>query len=371
MNEAEKIKIEENAPTEVQNEKSQWNAITVLSVIMALVIGFLVAMTFSARSKTNETDIYTARAELAAKTSAINEERARQGLPPIEGVGADSPEQIAARLTRDATTLANYSDRFRTLLTEKDAIISQKNDQLLNSEEARKGISSQLVRVQGQFDKVSVDSLSTDSLRQQLNDANKNIQLLQSKLATMNSRPSSDEIAKANARIAELEALLAKAQLPAAAPVKLFAESEKDLYPAGQELFRALRELDDKSDMEIAAAYNRFASQLNATQLKDIRFATGSSQMNPADQLSLADGVSNVPEGALLLVVGYASTTGNSDANRQLSSDRATQVATNLDQAKPTNQIVQAVFLGQTNRFSSRIPERNQVCEVWQITSKK
>jgi hypothetical protein len=35
--------------------------------------------------------------------------------------------------------------------------------------------------------------------------------------------------------------------------------------------------------------------------------------------------------------------------------------------AKPSNQVVQAVFLGQTKRFSSRIPERNQVCEVWQI----
>jgi hypothetical protein len=31
---------------------------------------------------------------------------------------------------------------------------------------------------------------------------------------------------------------------------------------------------------------------------------------------------------------------------------------------------VQAVYLGQTDRFSSRVPERNQICEVWRIRRK-
>ena len=71
--------------------------------------------------------MYSLQAELASRTATVNAERARQGLPPIEGVGTDSPEQIASRLTKDAATLANYSDRFRTLLSDKDTIIADKN----------------------------------------------------------------------------------------------------------------------------------------------------------------------------------------------------------------------------------------------------
>jgi outer membrane protein OmpA-like peptidoglycan-associated protein len=294
-------------------------------------------------------------------------------MPPIEGVGSDSPEQIASRLTKDAATLANFSDRFRTLLSEKDTIIADKNTSLLNSEQARQALSSQLGKIQTQLEKALADSGSSDLLRQQLNEARNGLAPLQEKLAIYSARPTQEELNAAKARIAELQAEIEalKAQPEPAAPVKLFAESEADLSPAAQALFRGLASLDDKSDMEISSAYNRFASQFNATFLKDIRFPTSSSQLNPADKFALGDSVANLPDGALLLVVGYASTTGNADANRLLSSDRATQVASNLDIAKPGNQVVQAVFLGQTARFSSRIPERNQVCEIWQINPKK
>ena len=125
--------------------------------------------------------------------------------------------------------------------------------------------------------------------------------------------------------------------------------------------------MEDKSDLEISAAYNRFATQYRASFLKEVRFPAGSAQLNDADRMSIAEAIGNLPEGSMVLVVGYASTTGNADANRKLSSDRATIVAGNIDISKPGNQPVQAVFLGQTNRFSSRIPERNQVCEIWQL----
>jgi flagellar motor protein MotB len=58
------------------------------------------------------------------------------------------------------------------------------------------------------------------------------------------------------------------------------------------------------------------------------------------------------------------------DANRALSSDRATAVARILDAAKKPGQRVQAAYLGQTDRFGSSSPERNQICEVWQIVPK-
>jgi outer membrane protein OmpA-like peptidoglycan-associated protein len=83
--------------------------------------------------------------------------------------------------------------------------------------------------------------------------------------------------------------------------------------------------------------------------------------------MAIAEAIADAPEGAMFFIVGYASTTGNADENRKLSSNRATIVASNLEQSKPGNQMVQAVYLGQTKRFSSQTPERNQVCEIWQI----
>jgi outer membrane protein OmpA-like peptidoglycan-associated protein len=372
---------EENSPSQTNNvtvqtptgDRLSVSTTMILSIVVALLVGFLVAISLNKNKQTKQTDLYAAQAELATRTATVNEERARQGMPPIEGVGSDSPEQIASRLTKDAATLANFSDRFRTLLSEKDTIIADKNTSLLNSEQARQALSSQLGKIQTQLEKALADSGSSDLLRQQLNEARNGLAPLQEKLAIYSARPTQEELNAAKARIAELQAEIEalKAQPEPAAPVKLFAESEADLSPAAQALFRGLASLDDKSDMEISSAYNRFASQFNATFLKDIRFPTSSSQLNPADKFALGDSVANLPDGALLLVVGYASTTGNADANRLLSSDRATQVASNLDIAKPGNQVVQAVFLGQTARFSSRIPERNQVCEIWQINPKK
>ena len=43
--------------------------------------------------------------------------------------------------------------------------------------------------------------------------------------------------------------------------------------------------------------------------------------------------VNDIPDGDLVLAVGYASETGNVDSNRTLSSDRATAVARVLELA--------------------------------------
>jgi len=354
-------------------EKSSVSTTTILAVVVALLAGFLIANALKGKKDDAQKDLYSAQAELASRTAAINAERARQGLPPIEGIGQDSPEQIASRLTKDAATLANLSDRFRSLLSEKEAVIADKNNSLLTSEQARQSLTSQLAKLQNQLDKALTDGAGIDDIRRQLDEARNGLAPLQAKLAEYSSRPTVEEMALAKARIAELEARIAALEAtppPTAAP-KLFAESAADLFPAAQALFRALSDLEDKADLEMASAYNRFPSQYGATKLRDISFPTGSSQLNPSDKLALGDALASLPEGSMILVVGYASITGNADANRRLSSDRATEVASNIDMAKPGNQAVQAVFLGQTKRFSSRIAERNQVCEVWQIEPKK
>ena len=69
----------------------------------------------------------------------------------------------------------------------------------------------------------------------------------------------------------------------------------------------------------------------------------------------------------IFLVVGYASTTGGIDLNRKLSSDRASRIASVVNSNKGEGQEIQAVFLGQTDRFSESEAPRNQICEIWEI----
>jgi outer membrane protein OmpA-like peptidoglycan-associated protein len=109
---------------------------------------------------------------------------------------------------------------------------------------------------------------------------------------------------------------------------------------------------------------------LGASVVKDLTFPTGSAKMGAADEDPVRSLVENVPDGDMLLVIGYASETGNVDGNRTLSSDRATAVAELLTSVKQPGQLVQAVYMGQTDRFSSRTPERNQICEIWHIRGK-
>jgi outer membrane protein OmpA-like peptidoglycan-associated protein len=175
-----------------------------------------------------------------------------------------------------------------------------------------------------------------------------------------------DETLKAKeffeARVLELEGELSKA--------KLFASSESELLPAAVELFRSLRKLEGMPDSEISAAYSSLGVSLGANVLHKLSFATGSSTLSPADEELIRNLVSEVPDGDLVLAIGYASETGNVDNNRTLSSDRATAAAQLYSSVKRPTQPVQAVFLGQTDRFSSRIPERNQIVEIWRIRKK-
>jgi outer membrane protein OmpA-like peptidoglycan-associated protein len=334
----------------------------------------MIAMNLQQKKKNDQGDIDAKLAELASRTASVNAERARLGLPPLEGIGTDSPEQIAARLTKDAASLAHFADRFRTMLSEKDRIIAEKNNSLLLSEQARQALSSQLAKVQTQLDQISANGDGIELLQNQLNDA-------RARLEQYATRPTEEQWQQAKTRISELESQLAASppsnpiapapatQQVSSAPAKLFAESRDELIPMAQGLFQGLLELEQKNNLEISAAYHRIATESKASFLKEIRFPTDSAQLNPADQIAIAEALSNLPNGAMVLVVGYAPVGGNSDANRKLSADRAKTVANNIDMAKPGNQAVQAIFLGQTNRFSPSLPERNHVCEIWQINA--
>jgi hypothetical protein len=67
------------------------------------------------------------------------------------------------------------------------------------------------------------------------------------------------------------------------------------------------------------------------------------------------------------LVVGYGSQSKDTALNETLSVNRATGVASIVNQLKKEGQEVRAVYLGQTSRFSTSVIADNQLCEIWRI----
>ena len=196
------------------------------------------------------------------------------------------------------------------------------------------------------------------------------------KMQRMSETASVDDLADLQRRLDE--ALRAKAFYEnrvkelenGAAQAKIFANSENELLPAAVELFRNLRELEDRPDSDLTSSYSSLGVKLGANVLKTLNFATGSSALSLDDEEALKNLVIEIPDGDLLLLIGYASETGNVESNRVLSSDRATVAATFFSSIKRPAQSTQAVYLGQTDRFSSSIPERNQLVEIWHIRKK-
>jgi outer membrane protein OmpA-like peptidoglycan-associated protein len=308
------------------------------------------------------------KARLQMLQSSVDQERAKLGMSPLYGNTAESAEVVAARITEDTSTLVAMAKGVKDLIADKDAEIDRVSQDLTRSLTTQKDLRDRLAAAQEQLNKALIEGSEASTLRSQLDAANKRIIALGDELRRM-SEGSGEVTALAAerdqllARIAELESQLSQASL--------FASTEAELIKEAVALFRALRELENKPDSEINTAYSQFAVKLGAMVMeRPIQFPTGVSEVSPEEIARIEGFIGEAPPEALIFVVGYASVTGNVDANRILSSDRATAVARVIDQAKRSGQRVQAAYIGQTSRFSSRIPERNQICEVWQIVPK-
>ena len=323
------------------------------------------------------------RADLDARRSELNRQRMAMGLPPLDG-GSEPVEEIAKRLKADADTLAGISGKFQQMLADKDAELSARNADTLRLEKLRQDVSLENGRLQSELQRALIASDGNERLKMMLADSQSLRDALSREVATLK-----EELAVAGAGVSQNEfadlqrkyeeALRAKDFYEARAKeleeasqkADLFAESENDLLPAAVELFRRLRKMEGVKDSDLTTEYSRLGVDLGANVLHALSFATGSSTLSKEDLSQIDEIVSaEVPDGDLTLVIGYASETGNPEANQNLSSDRATAAAEYFASKKRSGQLVQAVYLGQTDRFSSRVPERNQICEVWRIRRK-
>jgi outer membrane protein OmpA-like peptidoglycan-associated protein len=359
-------------------------AVALAFVIIAL-LGVLIVMVLRGNRGWiggGSAEVTELQAEASALRDQLNRERMAMGLRPLGG-NTESVEDVAARMKKDADTMVALAGSLQSMLAEKDAELSAKASELIRSEQLRQSLAAESSRLQAELQRALVNGSDADLLRRDLEamraqrDAlNTELSSVRAQLAAKGEGVSEEEFndlerrfeetlrAKEffEARVKELEGEVSKA--------RLFARSENELLPAAVELFRSLRQLENKPDSEISAAYSKLGVDLGANVLHKLSFATGSSALTPADQELIRGLVAEIPDGDLVLVIGYASETGNVDNNRTLSSDRATAAAELFSSVKRPEQLVQAVYLGQTDRFSSRIPERNQLVEVWRIRKK-
>jgi outer membrane protein OmpA-like peptidoglycan-associated protein len=358
--------------------------IPILGVVAIILLALWVGLGLRPSSETpaDEDQLRAMKAEVSAMEADLNAQRLALGLRPKENT-YESVEEVATRMKKDADTMVALAQTFQNALAEKEALLSAKNSDIIQSEQTRQILVGELERARQQLGNslaagTMSESLKTENeaLKSQRDVLNSEVSRLRGELAANSGSMPADQVAQwerrleeANrarefleSRVGQMEAELAKA--------RLFASSENELLPAALELVRSIRKLENKPDAEIDAEYSRIGVELGANVLHMLSFETGSSELSAADQERIRGLVAEVPDGDLVLCIGYASETGNVDNNRELSSSRATAAAELFTLVKRPGQLVQAVYLGQTDRFSSKIPERNQLVEIWRIRKK-
>ncbi len=150
---------------------------------------------------------------------------------------------------------------------------------------------------------------------------------------------------------------------------RLFVKSSDDLPAKAKALYAKLRGLEGSSEDDLIEAYSNISRDLRANNLQRVKFNTGSSILNFTDQTKIKNKLDQTSPTDYFLVVGYASKSGGAASNRKLSANRATAVASVVNQLKRSGQDVRAVYLGQTDRFSKSINANNQVCEIWRMSN--
>lgn len=360
----------ENKPA---NSSSNSPLIMMIGFVVIVLLGVVIFQgifpTKDQESKEDSTAMESLRADIKTRRAEINRQRLALGMEPLAGSSeAESARVVADRLTEDANTLASLVTSFEDLLASKEQQLDLARAESIAALKEQQRLSDAYFDLQKQLRDAMINSSKNSSLVTALDQANQEMETMRMSYSNLQS-----QIEDLNKEIFELKLennRLKSESTELAIRVRqtsLFADNEKELMKEAIALFRALRKLQGASPSELSAAYSRFGAELGSTVLTTCEFETGSAAVSPTLEAQLQSIPAETPDNAMIFVVGYASETGNVDSNSELSSDRATAVAEILDLLKKPTQKVQAVYLGQTKRFSSDVPEKNQRVEVWQI----
>jgi outer membrane protein OmpA-like peptidoglycan-associated protein len=221
----------------------------------------------------------------------------------------------------------------------------------------------------------AVDPATVEALRAQLTTSRNDTNRLAAELAKLKQDTANmvdrNQLAVIQAQITPLEEMNRKLRaelqrLRAEADrSKLFVTRDK-LAPVAQKLFGELVRLEGNKPDTLQSSYERISQSLNARVVESAEFETNSAALAMKHEEHIKTIALQAPGNAFFLVVGYASKTGDLQANRELSSKRSTRVASVVNVLKQNGQDVQAVYLGETDRFGTKAAP-NQVCEIWEI----
>jgi len=304
-----------------------------------------------------------------------------------------SAEALAGRISNDAITLSDLLGKYSSSLASKDGLVAQKQLEVDNLNRLNSSLSDQIQRLKKQLQDSDLDAALKMKLENELADARRlltaaneeiarlnarlrdlpdalNYQTLQEQVerlrAQLNAAPTQSELMRLEEENRKLrEELMALRNQTNRS--RLFAENADMLSVNGQRLYRRLAALEGSSNNERLQVYEDIKDELNARVVETVNFASGSSNVSQEKSSVIQKSLLSTASNAEYLIVGYASKSGDAALNRELSAKRATSVATLTDIQRGTNQTVKAVFLGQTNRFSSSNDFSNQICEIWEI----
>ena len=362
----------------------------IIGIIMGAIVLLLLLLVITQQFNKGTFDLNnTIDAEAEADKKKLAEAEARVEALRLAGIAGSgqNPDSLIAQIKADTDALgrlvnASASDAAMLRAAQDNAnALSNRVSDLQNQLAQYQAAAARAQNLETELNNArtalagSVDRATLESMKSRLNLAQTEQSRLQTELNNLLSSQGNmvdrntyslvkkelDELRQANAALrAENQRLIAEN-----AGSNLFVSSDQ-LSPRASSLYRELNRIENDNYKARNATYNRIDNQLNASIGETITFKSGSDSIGREHEAHLKTMALQAPENTFFLVVGYASPSGDSKTNEKLSSSRATRVASMVNYLKKSGQAVQAVYLGEGNRFGPT-DGPNQVCEVWAI----
>jgi len=377
---------ENHEPTNTQNTPPASNQNLIIGIVMGAVVLLLLLLIITQQLGKGSSKGNPEVAELRKKIEAEREANDKRRLASITGVTA-SPDALVDQIKSDTEALArlvnaNAGDAAALRTAKADAAtLFRANQDLTNQLTSARAAAQRADSLQRQLDELRrsaagmVSQSEVGQLQSELELTKGERDRIQAELTLLRSQqqgmiaPSRltdlqkelDDLYASNATLRRENQRL----ITELAGAKLFV-TEEDLSPRAVALYRELKKIEDQDHRKRRDTYTLLNDQINAKVQESISFKTGSAEIAREHEAHLKDMAIQATPKSFFLVVGYASKSGDLQSNEELSSKRATRVASMVNYLKKEGQAVQAVYLGEGIRFG---PEDapNQVCEVWEI----
>ncbi|MDB4713160.1 OmpA family protein [bacterium] len=366
----------EQQKTEVGATPSS-NQNLILGIVMGAVVLLLLLLVIT--QQFNKSGGHQEDSEVAELRKNLEEQKQKSeqlriaGIPGVTG----DPQALVAQIKNDTEALA----RLVNSSASDAAALAAANADLRNERDQYQVDAARAADLQRQLEQArsasagKVSQSEYDRLRAELDTAKAESGRLRTQMAEMQNKnqgmidANTYALLKAQLddSIAEIARLRAENQrlMTELAGAKLFV-TQDDLSPRAVALYRALKKIETEDHRARRDTYATFSEQIKANVRESINFKTGSTQIALEHEAHIEDMVKSADPNSFFLVVGYASTSGDSKNNEELSSRRATRVASMVNYHKGKDHEVQAIYLGEGKRFGPE-DSPNQVCEVWEI----